>query len=225
MARKRLEMKRVKEVLRLSQELGWSGRQIAKSTRLGRTTVREYLERAQAAGLRYQDIADKGEAEIEALLFRQQERVETRPSPDWAKAAEELRKPSVTLLLVWREYFEAHPDGYSYSQVRRRYREFMRLAPEPRMRRTLTPGEMCEVDYAGMTMTVVRPHGDVQASIFVGVLPFSGFIYAEATWTQRSEDWPGSHVRMFSAWGGCVPKLVPDNLKTASPTPAITIPS
>lgn len=214
MTRKRSEMKRVKEVLRLSQELGWSAREIAKSTRLGRTTVREYLERAEAADLQYKDIAGKGDAEIEALLFRQRERMEARPLPDWAKVIEELRKPAMTLLLVWREYFEEHPDGYSYSQFRRHYRQHVKLAPEPRMRRTLTPGEMCEVDYAGMTMTVVTPHGEVQASVFVGVLPFSGLIYTEATWTQTSEDWLGSHVRMFAVWGGCVPKLVPDNLKT-----------
>jgi hypothetical protein len=65
-----------------------------------------------------------------------------------------------------------------------------------------------------MTMTVVTPHGEVRANIFVGVLPFSGLIYTEATWTQTSEDWLGSHVRMFAVWGGCAPKLVPDNLKT-----------
>jgi hypothetical protein len=50
--------------------------------------------------------------------------------------------------------------------------------------------------------------------VFVGSLPFSTYIYAEATWTQGAEDWLGSHVRMFDSWGGSVPKLVPDNLKT-----------
>ena len=82
------------------------------------------------------------------------------------------------------------------------------------MRRTLTPAEMCEVDYAGMTMPVATADGERQVSIFVGTLPFSTIIYAEATWTQTTEDWLGSHVRMFNAWGGSVPKLVPDNLKT-----------
>ena len=82
------------------------------------------------------------------------------------------------------------------------------------MRRTLLPAQMCEVDYAGMTMPVATADGVRQVSIFVGTLPFSTLIYAEATWTQTTEDWLGSHVRMFNAWGGSVPKLVPDNLKT-----------
>ena len=41
--------------------------------RLGRTSVWEYLARAEAAGVRYEDIADKSEAEIEALLFKRPE--------------------------------------------------------------------------------------------------------------------------------------------------------
>ena len=214
MLRKRSDMRRVKEILRLAHELGYSLRQIGESVRLGRTSVRDYLTRAEAAGVRYEDIAGKSEAEIEALLFKRREPAESRALPDWAEVAAEMVKPAVTLLLVWQEYRDQHPDGYSYSQFRRLYREHLKLAPEPRMRRTLTPAEICEVDYAGMTMPVVTAGVERQVSIFVGTLPFSAIIYAEATWTQTSEDWLASHVRMFSAWGGSVPRLVPDNLKT-----------
>ena len=66
---KRSDMRRVKEVLRLAHALGYSLRQVAESVRLGRTSVRDYLARADAAGLRYEDVADKGEAAIEGLLF------------------------------------------------------------------------------------------------------------------------------------------------------------
>ena len=206
MPQERSDMRRVKEVLRLAHELGYSLRQTSRSVRLCSTSVRNYLARAEAAGVRYEDIASKSEAEIEALLFTQPELPASRPQPDWAAVATELRKPAVTLLLVWQEYRDQHPDGYSYSQFRRRYREHLHLAaPEPRMRRTLLPAEMCEVDYAGMTMPVATADGVRQVSIFVGTLPFSTIIYAEATWTQTTEDWLGSHVRMFNAWGGSVP--------------------
>jgi len=40
-------MRRVKEVLRLAHELGYSSRQIRDSVRLGRTTVGEYLARGE----------------------------------------------------------------------------------------------------------------------------------------------------------------------------------
>ena len=67
-------MRRVKEVLRLAHELGYSLRQTSRSVRLCSTSVRNYLARAEAAGVRYEDIASKSEAEIEALLFTQPSR-------------------------------------------------------------------------------------------------------------------------------------------------------
>ena len=115
MPQKRSDMRRVKEVLRLAHELGYSLRQVAESVRLGRTSVRDYLARADASGVRYEAVADKGEAEVEALLFRRPEPAVTRPQPDWAEVAAELTKPAVTLLLVWQEYRDRHPEGYSYS--------------------------------------------------------------------------------------------------------------
>ena len=73
MPQKRSDMRRVKEVLRLAHELGYSLRQTSRSVRLCSTSVRNYLARAEAAGVRYEDIAGKSEAEIEALLFAQPE--------------------------------------------------------------------------------------------------------------------------------------------------------
>ena len=231
-------MRRVKEVLRLAHELGYSSRQIQDSVRLGRTTVGEYLARARAAGMRYADVAEMSEAAVEAVLFKCPEPTVVRPKPDWSAVAADMRRRGVTLQLLWQEYRDRHPDGYSYSQFRRHYRAHQRLSGEPRMRRTPAPASMCEVDYAGQTMVVATPGGERQASVFVGSLPFSTHIYAEATWTQGAEatwtqgaeatwtqgaeatwtqgaeDWLASHVRMFDTWGGSVPKLVPDNLKT-----------
>ncbi|MFY9874054.1 MAG: hypothetical protein WAL20_00155, partial [Rhodomicrobium sp.] len=34
---------------------------------------------------------------------------------------------------------------------------------------------LCEVDYAGMTMTVITANGERQVSIFLGTLPFSTY--------------------------------------------------
>ena len=173
----------------------------------------EYLARARAAGMRYADVAEMSEAAVEAVLFKGPEPTVVRPTPDWSAVAADMRQRGVTLQLLWQEYRDRHPDGYSYSQFRRHYRAHQRLSGEPRMRRPPAPAAMCEVDYAGQTMVVATLGGERQASVFVGSLPFSTYIYAEASWTQGA-DWLGSHVRMFDSWGGSVPKLVPDNLKT-----------
>ena len=47
MPQERSDMRRVKEVLRLAHELGYSNRQIQESVRMGRTSVGEYLARAR----------------------------------------------------------------------------------------------------------------------------------------------------------------------------------
>src|SRR3954464_5315296 len=51
MARERSEMRRVKEVLRLRLAFGLSHKAISAACRMPRTTVRDYCQRAKAAGI------------------------------------------------------------------------------------------------------------------------------------------------------------------------------
>ncbi len=76
-------MRRVKELLRLAHELGYSNRQISQSIRMPKTTVGDYLARAEAAGLRYAAIAERSEEAVEARLFQRAELPDQRPMPDW----------------------------------------------------------------------------------------------------------------------------------------------
>ena len=39
-----------------------------------------------------------------------------RPQPNWAAIHRELRRPGVTLQLLWEEHRAAHPEGYGYSR-------------------------------------------------------------------------------------------------------------
>jgi transposase len=38
-----------------------------------------------------------------------------KAEPDWTHVHRELRRPGVTLMLLWEEYRASEPDGYSYS--------------------------------------------------------------------------------------------------------------
>src|ERR687890_1936539 len=97
MPRERSDMRRVKELLRLAHELGYSKLQIALSIRMPKTTVVDYLARAEAAGLRYADVAGMSEEVVEALLFQRAELPEQRPMPDWEWVSAELGRRGVTL--------------------------------------------------------------------------------------------------------------------------------
>src|ERR1022692_3021626 len=63
LGQERLPMRKIKEVLRL-QSLGLSQRQIAASCAVGQATVSDYLKTAEAAGLRWPDIAEWSEDQV-----------------------------------------------------------------------------------------------------------------------------------------------------------------
>ena len=153
---------------------------------------------------------------LERLLFPDEHHpVRTRPEPDWAAIHRELRRPGVTLQLLWEEHRGAHPDGYGYSRYCELYGAWEgRLAPT--MRQHHVAGERMFVDYAGTTLEVmVGTTGEVRVcQLFVAVLGASNYTYAEATFTQRLIDWIGSHVRAFAFFGGVSAQIVSDNLRS-----------
>jgi len=95
---------------------------------VGRSTVGEYLDRAREAGVSWPLPDDLDDATLEQRLFssasggQAQLRGQARPQPDWAYIYRELRRKSVTLMLLWEEYRAQHTDGYGYSAFCERYR-------------------------------------------------------------------------------------------------------
>ncbi len=217
MAQERLTMRKVAEVLRLKWECQLSNRAIARSCSISHSTVAEYLQRAQEAGLSWPLPADLGEDTLYEILFPKAPQPSTRviPLPDWPLIHTELRRKGVTLRLLWVEYREAHPDGYGHSQFCALYREWAKKL-KPSMRLSHKGGEKVFVDYAGQTVPIVDPHtGEVhEAQIFIGVLGASSYTYAEAQESQQLPDWIAAHVRMFAFFGGTTEIVVPDNAKT-----------
>jgi transposase len=218
MPAKRLLMRQVREVLRLKSACGLSERRIARSLRISRPTVAEYLRRLKAADLSWPLPEDLDDESLESRLFAttHQTPALTRPLPDWATVHQELKRKGVTLTLLWQEYKAVSPDGLQYSSFCEAYRKWANTL-DLVMRQSHRAGETLFVDYAGQTVPVVDPQtGEVRdAAIFIAVLGASNYTFAEATWSQSLPDWIASHVRAFDALGGVPQVLVPDNLKAA----------
>ena len=216
MPRERLPMRKIHDVLRLHAD-GLSKRRIAVGLNIGRTAVGDYLRRARRAGLAWPLPEGLSDEALERLLFAPPPAVspDRRPLPDWPLLHRELKRPGVTLSLLWEEYRTVHRDGYGYSRFCDLYRDWRgRLAPT--MRQTHVAGDKLFVDYAGATADVIDVlTGEVRtAQIFVATLGASSYTYAEATWTQTLPDWIGSHSRAFAYFGGVPRQVVPDNLKS-----------
>lgn len=213
-------MRQVIEILRLKHEHHLSIREIARSCGLASSTVGDYLLRAEAAGLEWPLPEAVGEVELEARLcaVAPPRVAETPPPPipDWAHLHAELRRPNVTLRLLWQEYIRADPSGLKYSRFCERYQQW-RKTLEPTLRQVHLPGEKLFVDWAGQSVPIRNgADGTTQpASLFVAALGASGKIFAEAFPDQKLPSWISAHVRAYEFYGGVTALTVPDNTRTA----------
>jgi len=208
-------MRNIRDVLRLTAA-GMSSRKISASLSIGATTVIDCLHRARRAGLAWPLPDEIDDAILELRLYPPPLATkEQRPLPNWAEIHRDLKRPSVTLQLLWHEYREQHPNGFAYSRFCDLYRAWEKRV-SPTMRQTHIAGEKMFVDYAGTKLQLVDwTTGEVlTAELFVAVLGASSLTYAEATWTQSLPDWIGAHTRAFNYFDGVTSMVVSDNLKS-----------
>jgi hypothetical protein len=69
MAGMRMSMRKIREVLRLTYEVGLSVRDVRKATGVGKTAVCEYVNRAKVIGITWPIAPEIDDAELERLLF------------------------------------------------------------------------------------------------------------------------------------------------------------
>ncbi len=196
-------MRKIREVLRLKAG-GFSKRRIAASLGISATAAMECVQRARRAGLTWPLPEDLSDDALEQRLYPPSTiKDEQRPLANWAEIHRELKRPGVTLQLLWQEYREQHPVGYAYSRFCDLHRAWEKRV-SPTMRQTHIAGERMFVDYAGTKLQVIdSTTGEIlTAELFVAVLGASSLTHAEATWTQSLSDWIGSHTRAFSYFGG-----------------------
>jgi len=169
MAKERLSMRKIKEILRLKWDCALSNWQIGKSCSISHSTVADYLLRAKIAGLSWPLAPELNDAAIENLLFpvTQHPDPANRQMPEMECLYQEMKKKSVTLQLLWYEYKKANPDGYQYSQFCNLYREWVKKL-DVTLRQEHRAGEKLFIDYAGQTVPIVdRKTGEItEAQIF-----------------------------------------------------------
>jgi transposase len=224
MAAEGLAVKTIKELFRLRLELKLNQRQVAKAIGCGRTTIQRYERKARKEGLNDFNLINNLSSEelLRRFGLNQEDILLTRPlrkkdcTPDWQKIHEQLIKyKHTTLALLWEEYREEYPEGFSYSQFCEHFRRWKK-ALSVVMRQEHKAGEKAFVDYAGSTIDIIDScTGEVrEAQVFVGVLGASSLTYAEATLTQALPDWLMSHRRMLQYFGGVPQIIVSDNLRS-----------
>ena len=104
---RRLDMSKVKEILRLKFDAGLSLRDIAASCNCGKSTVDDVLKRAQNAKISWPcELNDK---ELLSLIYPPAETRKTASEPDLNYIFSEMKRKHVTLMLLWEEYKAGQP--------------------------------------------------------------------------------------------------------------------
>ena len=198
---------------------GKSQRMIAGTLGVSRNTVASVSAAAMRSGRSYPELLQMDERELFQTLFPEKAAGQVWVPPDYEKVHKELLRHGVTLRLLWEEYVdachEAKQPPYMYSQFCKRYADYVdqnRLT----MHIQHKPGDKLMVDWAGTKLAVYDRYSNASQPcyLFVAVLPFSMYCYAEAFATMKQEDWITAHIHLYSFLGGSTRLLVSDNLKT-----------
>lgn len=217
MSRKGLSMRTVREILRLRLGVGLSADKVAKSCKISKATVLEYEKRFNESGHTWPVPDDMDDATLSRLVRKPREKSNSRRNmPDMAHLIEEMKRPHVTLQLLWMEYREANPDGYSYTQFCHHYGEAKKKL-DVTLRQFHKAGEKVFTDYAGDTLTITDPKNGLKTPVylFVATLGASNYTYAEGVLSMKTPSWIDSHIRAFEFFGGVPEIIVPDNTKCA----------
>jgi len=219
MARKRIGMKKIREVIRLKSTTKMSNRQIARALDISRPAAVKYWQGFRASGLSYEQIKEMADS----VLLRIIEKPSIEKSGKYQELAKyfphyviELKRTGVTLYLLWEEYKKEHPQGYQYSQFCYHF-QMWRKSTEVRMHIKHKAGDKTFVDYAGDKLSYFdRDKGkEIVPETFVAILGASGLTYVECSKSQEKDEWILSNENAIHYFGGSTSAFVPDNLKSA----------
>ena len=159
-------MRTIRELLRLALSSRISASDIGRSLRVSHPTVQKYVQVIQKAGLNLAQIDQMDDDQLKSLIQNVRGRKQDleRPLPDYEYIHQELKKPHVTMYLLWQEYISANPTGYQDAQFRRYYYRYKKKI-DVTLRQRHKFGESMFVDYAGQTVPIYdRITGAVSAA-------------------------------------------------------------
>jgi len=219
MPKRKTDVDKIREILRLCLDLKYSLRDAAIALGVSKTTVGEYLAEFKRTGLSYKEIARMNDTEVIELFDKTNKSSNPRYeelSKNFEYIEKELKRTGVTLYLLWEEYRQRQDEGFSYSRFCHHYKMWERRQ-DPDMHMEHKAGDITYMDFTGKKMQIVNPEtGEIrEAEGFVSILGASQLTYVEFTESQNLEDWIWVNENAFIYYGGATRGITPDSLKSA----------
>lgn len=223
MAGKRKTIMEMRQIIQFKQK-GYSNRRVAELLNIHRNTVNSYVKLIQTYELSYDELLGLDDASLREFFPEYSAVTQSRYEvlagyfPYFDK---ELKKPGCTLLTLWKEYKQQHPDGYQYAQFAlhfNRWRKTVKGSTKLEHRF----GEELMVDFTGKKLPYVDPStGEMhEAEVFAGILPASQFTFVMAVSCQDIEHFIHALSHCLHYLGGVPLVIIPDNLKSAVNQPS-----
>lgn len=221
MGAKPIDMSKLRNVLKLYVQ-GKSRLFISSYLNLSRNTVKKYIRQFIRLKLTLDELESLDDVKLDELFLKSGEQELTPRLKSlyafFPYVEKELKKTGVTKQLLWQEYKLKHPDGFQRAQFCEYFTRWSkRVNIKPVMHMEHKAGDKLFIDYAGQTLEIIeRNSGEVmEVQFFVAILGSSQLTYAEASMSQKKEDFIESVENALHFFGGVPKAIMPDNLKSA----------
>ena len=213
-------MNHIKQIFRYRHQ-GRSIKFIERELGVSRNTVRKYLALRKASGRSIRDLLALEDHELHKVLLPSGEQTRDERHEQLTGQYEylknELGRPGVTRWLLWSEYRQSHPSGYSYSQFCWHLQQLAKADQATMANLDHRPGDQLYVDFAGITMQYIDPNtGEIhKVPVLIATLGMSQYNYVQALPSQKAEDFFSGLANALEFFGGSPLSIIPDNLKAA----------
>jgi transposase/predicted transcriptional regulator len=221
MAGKTIDMSKLRKVIKLYVG-GKSKVFISTYLGLSRNTVKKYIKQFNGLKVTFEELDRLSDLDLDELFNLPQENELSPKMHDlerfFPRVEKELKKTWKTLKILWEDYKIKYPDGFQRTQFTVYYNRWSkRINAKASMHMSHKAGDKMFVDYAGKTLEIIdRESGEViEVEFFVAILGASQLTYAEASMSQKKEDFVESVENALLFFGGVPQAIVPDNLKSA----------
>ena len=217
MAGKTKPMNTIKQML-IKLQHDESIKQIARDLTLSRNTIKRYKSFIQSNAYTLEQLNVMDDIALEGLLngkasVSKDHLADLQSMFPWME--QQLRLTGVNRYVLWGEYKERYPQGYSYSQFCWHYQQWDK-AQQASMVIPHSPADKVYIDFAGKKLKYhdLQTDKDVEVEFFVAILGYSQYSFACAVESQNSADFILACKQMLEYFKGSPKVIVCDNLKS-----------
>ena len=209
MANRSLHMNQVEKILEFRAN-GHSIKKIGRLLGISKNTVRKYLRKVKTVPTGEEDTVSLILASSGSSFARERTLGELLPG-----IVKELGVKGVSRALLWEEYKQKHPDGFSYGRFCERIKRY-RMVENSTIKINHKPGYRLQIDFTGKKLDWIdKATGELIAcEILVCTFPFSGYTHVCAVPSQQQQDFIEGINRAAFFFGGLAAVLLSDNLKS-----------